>query len=52
MAGIFTPSSVDRNFVIAPLRPSSRIQEYAPMNGADMLHRMATMNRSFAPRIL
>ena len=45
------PVSDLMKFVMMPERPSSWIHAYAPMNGADMEHRMiSTWMRAF-PRI-
>ena len=51
MLGMVTPRRFLNRLVITPLRPSSKIQEYAPTNGADMLHKIMKICKTRAPLI-
>ena len=49
MDGISIPRFRLKNLVIMPERPSRRIQEYAPIKGADMEQRMIMTCKKFRP---
>ena len=51
MLGTVRPM-LSSSFVISPLRPSIRIQEYAPRNGGESMEMMTRMLMSRLPRIL
>ncbi|MNJ01096.1 hypothetical protein D3C73_1606170 [compost metagenome] len=52
MSGILMPSISLAKRVMTPLRPSSRIQAYAPMKGADMEEIRIRMRMTPLPLIL
>ena len=52
MDGIWMPKVLERNWVITPLRPSSRIHEYAPMKLGLIMEMMMRISMTPLPRIL